>query len=48
MWIIEDELHQILVSEVGLVCDPMVVVWVFIRFWFLKWTMVEMWISSRF
>ncbi len=33
------ELHQILVSEVELVCDPMVVVWVF-QIWFLKWTLV--------
>ncbi len=34
------ELHQTLVSEVDLVCDPFVVVWVFIRFWFLKWIVV--------
>ncbi len=34
------ELHRTLVSEVDLVCDPLVVVWVFIRFWFLKWTLI--------
>ncbi len=32
MRIVEVELHQILVSEVELVCDPLVVVWVFFRF----------------
>ncbi len=48
MRIVEVELHQILVSDVELGCGPMVVVWVFLRFRFLKWTMVEMWISSRF
>ncbi len=34
------EIHQTLVSDVDLVCDPLVVVWVLSDFWFLKWTMV--------